>query len=127
EQNGGMATALPSLNELLASAHVVSLPLTTRFRGITQREAVIFDGPEGATEFSPFTEYEDAEAATWLRAGIAFGWGELPKLRRDSIRVNTTMPAVAVDQVAMVLARYDGCRTVKVKVAERGQSPDDDI
>ncbi|PFG29405.1 o-succinylbenzoate synthase [Paramicrobacterium agarici] len=119
--------ALPPLDELLASAHVVSLPLTTRFRGITQREAVIFIGPEGATEFSPFTEYEDAEAATWLRAGIAFGWGELPPLCRDSIRVNATMPAVTPDRVENVLARYDGCRTVKVKVAEPGQTLADDV
>ncbi|WP_166982564.1 o-succinylbenzoate synthase [Paramicrobacterium fandaimingii] len=119
--------ALPPLDELLASARVVSLPLTTQFRGITQREAVIFSGPRGATEFSPFTEYEDAEAATWLRAGIEFGWGELPALRRDSIRVNATMPAVDATQVESVLARYDGCRTVKVKVAERGQTLDDDV
>ncbi|QPZ38826.1 o-succinylbenzoate synthase [Paramicrobacterium chengjingii] len=119
--------SLPPLDELLATAHVVSLPLTTQFRGITQREAVIFIGPEGATEFSPFTEYQDAEAATWLRAGIEFGWGELPQLFRDSIRVNATMPAVEVAQVETVLARYDGCRTVKVKVAEQGQSLDDDV
>lgn len=118
---------LPSLEDLLASAHVVSLPLTTRFRGIDVREAVIFVGPNGASEFSPFVEYDDAEAAVWLQAGIEFGWAELPETRRESIRVNATVPAVDAAAVADVLARYDGCRTAKVKVAERGQSLDDDV
>ena len=37
------------------------------------------------------------------------------------------MPAVAAVDVHDVLARFDGCRTAKVKVAERGQSLADDI
>ncbi|MFT0137726.1 enolase C-terminal domain-like protein, partial [Alcanivoracaceae bacterium MT1] len=41
--------------------------------------------------------------------------------------MNATMPAVPASHVPEVLARYDGCRTVKVKVAERGQTLDDDI
>lgn len=122
-----MPSALPPLDELLARAHVVSLPLSTRFRGITEREALILEGPNGATEFSPFTEYEDAEAATWLRAGIEFGWGDEPSSLRRRIPVNATMPAVAPGRVEAVLARYDGCRTVKVKVAERGQTLADDV
>ncbi|NKX50961.1 o-succinylbenzoate synthase, partial [Arthrobacter deserti] len=41
--------------------------------------------------------------------------------------VNATVPAVAPGDVPAVLARYDGTRTVKVKVAERGHSVDDDV
>jgi O-succinylbenzoate synthase len=37
------------------------------------------------------------------------------------------VPAVRADQVAGVLARFPGCTTAKVKVAERGQSLDDDL
>ena len=37
------------------------------------------------------------------------------------------MPAVPAASVPEVLARYDGCRTVKVKVAEPGQSLADDV
>ncbi|TPW74120.1 o-succinylbenzoate synthase [Schumannella soli] len=127
------AAALPPLDELLAAARVVALPLATRFRGIDVREALLLRGPAGWTEFSPFAEYDDAEAATWLAAALDFGWSDVdatpdhPALLRDRIPVNATMPAVDADRVAEILARYDGCRTVKVKVAERGQTLADDI
>src|SRR5688572_26373192 len=55
------AAPVPPLSELLASAHVVALPLAARFRGIDVREAIVFEGPEGWTEFSPFGEYDDTE------------------------------------------------------------------
>ncbi|RFA08057.1 O-succinylbenzoate synthase [Subtercola boreus] len=122
-----MLRPLPTLAELLERASVVSLPLHTRFRGVDAREALILRGPEGATEFSPFVEYSDEEAAAWLAAAIDFGWVAPPEPLRDRIPVNATLPAVAVDAVAGVLDRYPGCRTIKIKVAERGQSLDDDI
>ncbi|MBM7463931.1 o-succinylbenzoate synthase [Microbacterium dextranolyticum] len=117
----------PSLDTLLRTAHVVSLPLVTRFRGVDLREAVLWEGPEGWTEFSPFLEYEDAEAAVWLAAAIDFGWASTPSPRRATVPVNATVPAVAPEEVAAVLARFDGCRTAKVKVAERGQRLADDV
>lgn len=119
--------SIPPLSELLPDAHVVSLPLTTRFRGIQTREAVVLAGPQGWTEFSPFVEYDDAEAATWLAAAIEYGWTATPAPVRDSVRVNATVPAVAAAAVPAVLARFDGCRTAKVKVAERGQTLADDV
>ncbi|MCU1597494.1 MAG: o-succinylbenzoate synthase [Actinomycetota bacterium] len=117
------------LPELLATARVVSLPLATRFRGIDTREALLLRGPFGWTEFSPFVEYDDAESAAWLAAALDFGWRELtlPANAPGRIRVNATMPAVSADRVEAVLARFPGCRTIKVKVAERGQSLADDI
>lgn len=115
------------LIDLLGAARVVSLPLATRFRGIDTREAVLFEGPNGWTEFSPFLEYGDAEAAAWLAAAIDFGWGDIPAPLRTRIRVNATLPAVDVDDVHEVLARFPGCRTVKVKVAEPGQLLADDV
>lgn len=121
------ANALPSLGELLSEAHVVALPLATRFRGVDVREALLLRGPEGWTEFSPFTEYDDAEASAWLAAAIDFGWQPLPATLRTTVPVNATVPAVPADAVAGVLARFDGCRTAKVKVAERGQTLDDDV
>ena len=45
---------------------------------------------------------------------------------RDSIPVNATVPAVPAHQVPEVLARFGRVDAVKVKVAERGQSLDDD-
>ncbi|MFM9377509.1 o-succinylbenzoate synthase [Gordonia sp. VNK21] len=118
---------VPPVDEILATAEVVALPMRTRFRGITVRETMIFRGPKGWGEFGPFTEYDDAESAPWLAAGIEAAWqGPLPAVR-EQIPVNATVPAVPADQVAAVLARYPGATTAKVKVAEPGQSLDDDV
>jgi O-succinylbenzoate synthase len=118
---------LPELADLLKTARVVALPMTSKFRGITVREAVLFEGQEGWTEFSPFVEYDDAESAHWLHAAIDFGWRAVPTPLRDRIPVNATVPAVAADAVAAILDRYPGARTAKVKVAEPGQTLADDI
>jgi O-succinylbenzoate synthase len=118
---------LPTLTDIRSTARVVSIPLRQRFRGIDTREALLFEGPQGWTEFSPFVEYDDAEASAWLAAAVDFGWHDTPPLLRDSVRVNATLPAVAASRVADVLDRFAGCRTVKVKVAEIGQTLDDDV
>lgn len=118
---------LPDLADLLTSARVVALPLAAQFRGIEVREALLLEGENGWAEFSPFTEYDDAESATWLRAAIEFAWGELPTPVRDSIPVNATVPAVHLDRVAGILKRFDGCRTAKIKVAEGGQTLVEDV
>jgi O-succinylbenzoate synthase len=118
---------LPSLTELLEDARVVALPLVTRFRGIELRESMLLRGPQGWTEFSPFTEYDDAEASSWLRGAIDFGWTTTPAAVRDRITVNATLPAVSADAVEGVLSRFAGTRTVKVKVAEPGQQLSDDV
>jgi O-succinylbenzoate synthase len=121
------AASLPPLADILSTARVVALPLATRFRGVDVREAVLIEGPEGWTEFSPFIEYDDREASAWLAAAVDFGWMPQPAPRRDEIRVNATVPAVNAASVPAVLARFDGCRTAKVKVAEPGQRLADDV
>ena len=118
---------LPALTDLLATARVVSLPLRQPFRGITTREAMLLEGPEGWTEFSPFLEYDDEEASSWLAAALDFGWTPVGPLKRSDIRVNATLPAVSPDKVAEVLSRFPGCRTVKIKVANVGQVLADDV
>lgn len=118
---------LPPLADLLSSARIVALPMHTRFRGVDTREALLFEGPQGWAEFSPFLEYEDAEAATWLAAAIDFAWRPQPEPLRERIGVNATIPAIEASRVAEVLARFAGCRTAKVKVAEPGQTLTDDI
>jgi L-alanine-DL-glutamate epimerase-like enolase superfamily enzyme len=118
---------LPPLDELLAGAHVVSLPLVTRFRGIDTREALLLEGTHGWTEFSPFVEYDDAEASAWLAAALDFGWKEPPAAVRDTVPVNATVPDVGATDVGRVLARFPGCRTAKVKVAGTDQTLTDDV
>ncbi|MCI1017374.1 o-succinylbenzoate synthase [Microbacterium sp. C5A9] len=118
---------LPPLADLLSTARVVSLPMHTRFRGVDTREALLVEGPQGWAEFSPFLEYDDDEAATWLSATIDFAWRPQPEPLRERIGVNATIPAIDAARVAEVLARFAGCRTAKVKVAEPGQTLADDI
>jgi o-succinylbenzoate synthase len=118
---------LVPLDDLLATARVVSLPLATPFRGITHREAVLFRGPLGWSEFSPFLEYDDEESSAWLAAAIEFAYEQPPAAVRSRIPVNATLPAVRPDQVGDILARFGECRTVKIKVAARGQTLADDI
>jgi len=115
------------LDDVLRGLRVVALPMATRFRGITVREAALFEGPEGWTEFAPFPEYGDEEASVWLAAALEFGWTTPPDARRDRVPVNATVPAVAADDVAGVLARFPGCRTAKVKVAQPGTRLSDDV
>lgn len=118
---------LPPLSDLVDAAHVVSLPMRVRFRGITERELMLIDGPAGWGEFGAFPEYDDVEAAQWLRSAIESAWAGPPPALRDRIPVNATVPAVEPAGVTDVLARFPGATTAKVKVAERGQTLDDDL
>ncbi|MCC3268329.1 o-succinylbenzoate synthase [Arthrobacter sp. zg-Y809] len=117
----------PELSELLAGARVVSIPMRVRFRGILHREALLIPGAAGWGEFSPFPEYDDGEAAPWLAAALEAAAEGYPEPVRGSVPVNGTVPAVAVDQVEGVLARFGAVGAVKVKVAERGQTVAEDL
>lgn len=110
----------------MADPHVFSIPMRTRFRGITVREGMLIRGAAGWGEFSPFLEYDALVAAPWLacaREAAHDGW---PLPLRTSIPVNVTVPAVGPQQAAAIVRASDGCRTAKVKVAEPGQSLADD-
>lgn len=115
------------LNQVKSTARVVSLPLRTRFRGVAKREALIFEGPEGWAEWSPFLEYQDDEAAVWLAAAIGWAFTGQPKPLRDSISVNATLPAVGPDEIAATLAPFGNFDTVKIKVAEADESLNHDL
>jgi o-succinylbenzoate synthase len=117
----------PALDDILDRVHVVALPMRVRFRGITTRELVLIDGPAGWGEFGPFLEYGAAEAAHWLAAALDSAYRTPPPPRRTRIDVNATVPAVDAGQVPEILARFPGARTAKVKVAEPGQTLDDDV
>lgn len=112
---------------LVEQAHVVSIPMRVRFRGVTHREAVLIEGPEGWGEFAPFLEYPDSEGVRWLDAALEAAFVGWPTAVREQVPINATVPAVGPDAVEGVLARFEGCTTAKVKVAEKGQSVDDDV
>jgi O-succinylbenzoate synthase len=105
---------------------VVSIPMSTKFRGLMVREAVLVPGPNGWAEFSPFVEYDDAESLAWWRAAAEALEGDWPAPVRDWVPVNATIPATD-PQRAYDIASASGCRTAKVKVAEKGQSEADDL
>ncbi len=93
--------------------------MTTRFRGITERDGLLLHGPAGWSEFSPFWDYGPAESAAWLRAALADATAERPAARRERIEVNATIPVVP-PVLAHRLARVGGAGTAKVKVADPG-------
>lgn len=116
---GSRATAPPD-------AVAYSIAMRTRFRGITRRQGMIWRGPAGWAEWSPFIEYGADEARPWLAAAREAAEVGFPAPIRDSVPVNCTIPAVGPSQ-AYALASGSGCRTAKVKVAEPGQSLADDL
>ncbi len=105
---------------------VYSIPLTTRFRGITVREGVLLEGSAGWGEWSPFVEYPPEEAEAWLRCAEEAAAGDWPAPVRTAIPVNVTVPVVSpADAHALVLG--SGCATAKVKVADPGSPLADDL
>ena len=116
----------PEIREqILGTAKVLSIPMRTKFRGLTTREVLLFEGPNGWAEWSPFTEYEDEEACIWLKAAIEWAFGDIPKTDVKTIKVNATLPAVKDVQIA--LEPFSKFEVVKIKVAEPGQTLQDDL
>lgn len=105
---------------------VYDIALTTRFRGLSRRSGVLFEGPAGWAEWSPFPEYGDDEAAAWLRAAVEIAETGFPEPVRGRIEVNGIVPALPAAEAAR-RAVDSGCRTVKIKVAAAGESLDDDV
>jgi O-succinylbenzoate synthase len=115
-----------ALDALLPSLRAFAIPMRTKFRGITVREGALLRGPAGWGEFSPFAEYGPRESARWLASAIESATVPWPAPVRDRVPVNVTVPAVGPERAREIVAA-SGCRTAKVKVAERGQAEGDDI
>ena len=117
----------PAWDDVAAAATAFSVPLTTRFRGVTSREGVLLCGPSGWGEFAPFAEYPPPVAARWLAAAIEAAWGTWPAPVRDEVPVNLIVPELdpvaAAAHVRACLDR-DGTTTAKVKVS--GSAPASD-
>ncbi len=127
----GLPTATSEIRDVAQSIDdrrlaVYSIPLTTRFRGITAREGVLIEGPAGWGEFCPFVDYDDAACAPWLLTALeaaALGW---PAPVRDQVAINATVPAVDGPTAHAIVTR-SGCTTAKVKVADHPDSLHDDL
>ncbi|SDS90269.1 o-succinylbenzoate synthase [Microlunatus soli] len=103
-----------------------AIGMRNRFRGITERRGMVWRGPAGWAEWSPFEDYAGDELVPWLRAAREMATEPWPTPVRDRIPVNCTIPVVE-PQVAYRMAAESGCGTAKIKVAEPGQSPGDDL
>lgn len=105
--------------QLLETLRVIALPTKTNFRGITDREVALFKGEYGWGEFSPFLEYDDAEASHWLASAIEAATQPRPKLFRTSVAVNGTIPALNdKKKIEELVNSFPGVETFKVKVGE---------
>ena len=105
---------------------VYSIPMRTRFRGITVREGVLLEGPAGWGEFCPFLDYSDAECVPWLACALEAAEQGWPAPVRSQIPVNCTVPVVSPDRAHEIVAK-SGCATAKVKVADPGTPLADDL
>ncbi|PRY46389.1 O-succinylbenzoate synthase [Umezawaea tangerina] len=103
----------------VSSIRVYAIPMRNRFRGITVREGVLFRGPAGWGEFSPFLDYSDAECVPWLECAEESAGLSWPAPLRTSIPVNCTVPVVDPERAHGIVAA-SGCSTAKVKVADPG-------
>ena len=104
------------LDEIFNDLTVVAIPTRTNFRGVTIREAALFRGAAGWSEFSPFIEYSDVEAEQWLYAALEGANTPWPELKRSSIGINATLPKVEIDRVPEILNRFPGAMSVKIKI-----------
>ena len=104
---------------LLNSLRVVGLPTKTNFRGINNREVALFEGEYGWAEFSPFLEYGDAECAPWLSCAIEAATKPRPKLYRETINVNGTIPAINdEEEISKIVELFPGVKSFKIKVGD---------
>jgi O-succinylbenzoate synthase len=114
-------------SEVERRVDVFSLPMTMTFRRVDHREGVLLYGPAGVGEFSPFWDYGVDESAHWLASALEAADVGFPEPLRDTVPVNCTVPAVSPERAVAIVTGPHGCTTAKVKVAEPGQSLDQDL
>lgn len=107
-------------DKLWATGSAFALELRTQFRGLTSRSGVLFQGPAGWGEFSPFPDYTDQRAALWLQAAIEAAYIPIAVPAGAVIPVNAIIGDNEDPREATRRALHDfGCTTVKVKLGAR--------
>jgi O-succinylbenzoate synthase len=105
-----VASALPKLD-------FFSLTLREKFRGLTTREGVVFQGPAGWGEFSPFPNYTPHQDSLWLRAALESAFVPFDYPKNASVGVNAIIGDNEDPYLASIRALEQfGCNTVKIKV-----------
>lgn len=111
---------------MIGTPFVYDIAMAVGFRGITRRSGVLLEGPAGWSEWSPFPEYDDQEAAPWLAAALECAGAGYPAPVRDVVPINGIVPALDPTSAAQ-RALASGCQTIKVKVAGPGTDLDADV
>jgi O-succinylbenzoate synthase len=107
-------------------APVFAIPMIGKFGGVSMREGMLIEGPQGWGEFSPYGDRDAREAARWLTSAIEAGTVGWPDPVRGRVPVAVTVPAVDPTE-AYEIAANAGCRTAEVTVAEHQGSLAEDI
>lgn len=112
---------------MLDNLRVFALPLKRAFRGVTVREGVLFEGPNGWAEFAPFADHTDEHAGRWLSAAIEQAYGTWPARVRDVVPINAIIPITDPTTTGQLAAEAiaNGCTTIKTKVGS--DDFDDDV
>lgn len=88
---------------------------------------MLTEGPAGWAEFSPFPEYDHVASLPWLQAAMEAATKPWPTPVRDRVPINGIVPAVGDGDNAARIAIESGCATIKIKVAEVGETLEHDI
>lgn len=118
------------IENLASQAIAFALPLTTKFRSTEVRTGLVFQGSAGWGEFAPFPEYNDEIAGRWLAGSLEAAFGDWPEPIRPSVPINAIIPAVEPTTAASMTFKAvveHGMTTLKVKVANKDQTVEDDL
>lgn len=95
-------------------APVFAIPIIAPVGGLTVREGMLLEGPQGWGEFSPLPN--DRALVRWLTAATEPGTVGWPDPVRGRVPIAVTVPAVDAVR-ARAIAAASGCRTAAVEVA----------
>lgn len=95
------------------------LALRIPFRNLTERTGVLVRRGTKWAEFSPFADYPPHLRRRWFEATIEQLHTDQPRLMRDRIPINVTVPAIE-PAAAHDLVTRSRCSTAKVKVGDPG-------
>ncbi|MED5814690.1 o-succinylbenzoate synthase [Mycolicibacterium sp. 050232] len=102
-------------------APVFAIPTIEPVGGLTVREGLLLEGPQGWGEFSPLPN--ERALVRWLTAATEPGTVGWPDPVRGRVPVAVTVPAVDADR-AHQIAAASGCRTAAVEVGAGGLAQD---
>ncbi|MCV7363320.1 o-succinylbenzoate synthase [Mycolicibacterium neworleansense] len=95
-------------------APVFAIPTIEPVGGLTVREGMLLEGPQGWGEFSPLPH--ERALVRWLTAATEPGTVGWPDPARGRVPIAVTIPAAVEAARAQQIAEASGCRTAAVEV-----------